>query len=863
MLAEIVSMSHTEGALPISRAHVLANAVKVCLAGTLFLLSVVASAQPFPSYLLDTLPVYGPDGDEPSEPRIAICDSQIVVAWLGRAQRACRISEDLTPLDTIPINIASLRPSRGEHAIASSGHGYLAVWDSEDGDSLGWCLAGALVSMSGEVQDWFRIAVDITPRERPAVAFDGENYLVLWDAYYDWAWCIEYTRVSQSGEVLDPRRRLRPTGMQTLASVQYAAGEYFVSYAETYGPPYTNDVCFSRIRPDGTVVDTAKHLLRDGALESTVAWTGSSFLVVSLDEDTSLLTAARVSPDGTVLDSGIVIAHEPAMGRPEVACHGHTALAVWCSSDGVSYGYVQCSRLDSLAQPLDSVPLLLSDTTFSGRRLDVASVDNGFLVTWAQATHGNSDIVARRVTAGGVPVEPAPVAISLGANRQYDCDIASDGAHFLAVWSDERVPASPHTVELRGALFSPAAGRMGTSFRIAGEHQREKSVGYGGGCYLVAWIDMDYSLCAARVSTDGVVLDSPPILVSPYIQNPRAPDIAYCDGTFLLVWQADRIRGMRITSGGVMLDSAPLNLQLDNRLREMTPQVAAADGFFMVVRHLPWMHPEKFIGAVRIGIDGSILDTTTIVIGMTPLENNVPSRVTWGDGRFLVIDGSRSNRVAHLVTREGAVVGDPIDLRRAFEWAPYPLYDDLPAVWDGDHFLLVCKYMSRLPATGVAARVTSGGTLLDMPAITITCVDSLVRDQNHALAVDSSGNAAFLFFTYESTQYVTTRLRVVTFPRLVGGVAESSAAPTLVGHPSVAPNPNGGRFEVSWPGTTTGTPAVDVFDAVGRKCLSVAVPGRTSPGRASCRVDMTGFAPGIYFVRPRGEAALKVTISRR
>lgn len=58
-------------------------------------------------------------------------------------------------------------------------------------------------------------------------------------------------------------------------------------------------------------------------------------------------------------------------------------------------------------------------------------------------------------------------------------------------------------------------------------------------------------------------------------------------------------------------------------------------------------------------------------------------------------------------------------------------------------------------------------------------------------------------------------------------------------------------------------PAIDIYDAAGRKSLSVAVPGQVTPARVSCSVDMPGFAPGVYFVRPRGEAALKVTISRR
>jgi hypothetical protein len=180
-------------------------------------------------------------------------------------------------LDAAPIQISTSRLSRSYKTrprVAWDGENYFVVWqDYESGRGLD--VYGARVTPQGSVLDSPAFLVAAGGSE-PVVAFDGTNYMVAWWGYAFSGRTIFVTRVRHAGQVVDPDGI--PIGI------------------ELYGVP-TPAIGF-----DGT--------------NYLVAWPGKEAPVGNYD-----LTAARVSPAGSVLDpNGIQIAAhadeflEPAVG---------------------------------------------------------------------------------------------------------------------------------------------------------------------------------------------------------------------------------------------------------------------------------------------------------------------------------------------------------------------------------------------------------------------------------------------------------------------------------------------------------------------------------------------------------------------
>ena len=89
-------------------------------------------------------------------------------------------------------------------ALGYDGTNYLVVWhDYRSGETD---IYGARVTSAGTVLDAAGIAISTAPRGqvRPAVAFDGTNYLVAWSDARTGSFDVYGARVSTTGSVLDP-----------------------------------------------------------------------------------------------------------------------------------------------------------------------------------------------------------------------------------------------------------------------------------------------------------------------------------------------------------------------------------------------------------------------------------------------------------------------------------------------------------------------------------------------------------------------------------------------------------------------------------------------------------------------------------
>ena len=279
-------------------------------------------------------------------------------------------------------------------AVAFDGTNFLAVWtdysNGENGD-----IRGARVSTSGTLLDEFGIAIStaIEDQEHPAVAFDGTNYLVVWEDNRSFGHDVYGTRISPAGAVLSV---------------------------------------------PGFAISTASGM----QIGPAVAFNGSRFLVVWEDWRTGDqdIYGTRVLPAGTVQNpNGIAISTAEDWQRlPQVASDGANFLVVWEDwREGFDTWGSGVTDAGVVQQPSG---LKISD---AGGGSDPAVAPDGmtgtgkYLVVWGSHDDDTGrDIRGRFVTAG--VLGPAPIPISTNPADQFQPAVTYDGTNFMVVWNDER-----------------------------------------------------------------------------------------------------------------------------------------------------------------------------------------------------------------------------------------------------------------------------------------------------------------------------------------------------------------------------------------------------------------------------------------
>jgi hypothetical protein len=329
----------------------------------------------------------------------------------------------------------------------------------------------------------------------PAVAFDGTNYLVVWDD----------------------------------------------SRGAAYG---------ARVDRDGRILDGAGFRIHSGG-RSTVAFDGTNYLVVSENADLVVM-GTLVSTEGTVLEpSEFYIGGERAFS-PAVVFDGTNYLVAWfqlpkeCGCpDPQSFG-IEAVRLDTKGRRIGTVLGPFTDTAVPHVAPALAFDGTNFLVAWADWRGGweSSDIYGTRLRRDGVPGDPAPFPISTAAGTQTAPSVAFDGTRYLAVWSDSRT--DPYAADIYGARVRRSGAVLdpdGIPISTAPNPQTAPKV-TANGPFLVAWSDKrtdDYfndEIYGARVRGNGTVVDGDGVPIATGSSREISPAVVRGPGNgFRVVYQ--------------------------------------------------------------------------------------------------------------------------------------------------------------------------------------------------------------------------------------------------------------------------------------------------------------------------------------
>ena len=343
---------------------------------------------------------------------------------------ASRLDQAGHVIDPDGIAVSMAASNQMGPAAASDGAEYLVVWAESRNRAFG--IYAARIEASGALIDREPIPICTSGSGLldPDVAFDGTNYLVVWGFGR-----IHGVRISPAGEILDPSPFL-------ISSPQYFGGTPSIAFnGECYlvvwrdGRGILADIYGTRVTVSGEVLDPQGipiAVYNPYEMDPQVASNGTGFLVtwrIIGDEECPEfypgIYATAVDGTGKLVDRRQILWWPTGPPPPKVGSDGTNYLVVWPGErDGTSgiFGL----RVSESSLPIDTIPFAISSTGQGQSSPDLEFDGFNYRVVWADGRSGTfADIYATRVSPSGEVLDPGGIPLSIDPYSQYDPTIAA------------------------------------------------------------------------------------------------------------------------------------------------------------------------------------------------------------------------------------------------------------------------------------------------------------------------------------------------------------------------------------------------------------------------------------------------------
>lgn len=489
--------------------------------------------------------------------------------------------------------------------IAASPTGYLAVWqDSRGPNDID--IFACRYSLAGEILDAYAIAVSDAAGDQtdPAVAWDGQEYLVVWSDRRSANQHICAARVRSTGEVID-RQGLSisgTAGAQAYARVASDDIGWLVVWQDASSS--SPDIRGRKVNPDGSMSSIYGIATTTNNEETPdIAWNGTNFFVVWRDyrniatTDTDIYgcrvakTGVRLAGDTLVsCTSGGTTGAANAQLSPRICSYGTACFVVWedfrnSASSSDLYG----SRVNSSGTVLDKGGKIVSNAANNQEMPAVGFDGSKMLVAWRDS--GDRLVKCARVDTNGSLLDANARLVSTGMAGSGGIAVSGKANKFVVGWNSLDVTNSDVLATLvtdGGTIQTPG----GATISLGIYAQQGYSAADTGSEYAIVWsqlVNGSYDILGARLSHSGTLLTPTPVnLTASYAGDQLQPSIAWSGTQYLLVWSGNEssgsdwsIRGWRLDGSLNKIGASPITICAATGTQEK-PTAASNGSSFLV-----------------------------------------------------------------------------------------------------------------------------------------------------------------------------------------------------------------------------------------------------------------------------------------
>ena len=365
--------------------------------------------------------------------------------------------------------------------IASNDHLYFSVWYRKT--KSGFDIYGTRIGKNGEIIDEEGIAICTASNDQmfPSVASDGENFFVVWqDKRSGKRWDIYGTIVTNDGQVLDPFPIA--TGKLTYDQVSPALafdGENYLVVWQGRKSAKLWNIYFTRVSKDGEVLDEKPALLASSPKDQaspSVAFNGENYFVVWQDLRNGKfwdIYGTRVTLSGEILDeNGIPISptfptdQENTYGwdkwRPVLSWDGDLFLVIWMTSREENKWYLESKRVDPKGIPADLIDIQIQKDRTNKIFPAILWDGDQYILIWEEEPEGESKICGASILPQFKPFaisETVQISSPDARDSSYS-GISSIKDEILIVWQGKGEDDSWHIYgqRLKKDLETPPVG---------------------------------------------------------------------------------------------------------------------------------------------------------------------------------------------------------------------------------------------------------------------------------------------------------------------------------------------------------------------------------------------------------------------
>jgi hypothetical protein len=470
------------------------------------------------------LKVSGWNGDETAA-RVSSDGTDYLVVWtdgttvISGTVGGARIKSDGTLVDTTGFSVAA---SGQSDLVYNATTTYYFI--PRYGTGLSNDVFSRRIQGDGTAVDTSDLSVSTAYNAQyyPSAAFDGTNYFLVWADTRNWAttgFDIYGTRVDTSGTVLDTSgvALCTASGTQSYPAIAFDGTNYLVVWEDRRSGSSVADIFGGRVKPDGTLLDGNGNQFTGAVYEQRyprVAFdANANYLVVWQDyrdyynttsNGTDIYGTRVRASDGKALEqlSGIAISTQTTNeNEPDVAFDGTNFVVVWSDNRNSSAsGYdIYAARLDQSGAVLDASGQVISSAT--GDQVAPSLLFNGtsYFAAWQDSRTSSTapDIYGGYFTTALVP--GAAFALYSASGSQYRPRVAMVGKAPFVVFEDSS-GFNTSRYDIRGVRVG--ASSVLESFAVSSDSANEirPVVATGSGAQgLAAYMHYDTSLMTVRV----------------------------------------------------------------------------------------------------------------------------------------------------------------------------------------------------------------------------------------------------------------------------------------------------------------------------------------------------------------------------